>query len=248
MEGTVLVERGDAVWTATLHRPEKLNALGEPTRAALTRLVDELADTPDVRVLVLRGAGRAFSAGADLGERVAAPPTWAGRRHAAGSWQRLLDDLEALPQVTVAALHGYVIGGAALLAVACDLRIGADDVSVSIPEVGLGIPLTWGGVPRLAREVGLPMARDLVLTGRRLDATEALACGFVTRVVGADRLDAAVDDLVAALVEQPPGALAVARASLAAVARDSPGMAGAWADADLLSWSLRENRPEDPPL
>jgi len=240
----VLVERGDAVWAATLHRPEKLNALDDATRAGLAAVVDELAGRPDVRVLVLRGAGRAFSAGADVRERLPAAPTWAGRRHAAGSWQRLLDGLEALPQVTVAALHGHVIGGAALLAVACDLRVAASDVVVSIPEVALGIPLTWGGVPRLAREVGLPMARDLVLTGRRLDAAEAVGCGFVQRVVADDRLGDAVDEVVAELLAQPPGALALARASLAAVARDSAGAAGAWADADLLSWSLRE--PEGP--
>ena len=234
------VERSEGAWTAWLDRPSKRNALDEATRTALQELVDELAERPDVRVLVLRGEGPSFCAGADLGDRPANPPTtWPGRRHAAGAWQRLLDDLEALPQVTVAALHGHVIGGGALLAVACDLRLGAQDLSVRIPEVALGIPLTWGGVPRLAREVGLPVARDLVLTGRTLDGAEALRCGFVQRLV--DDLDAAVDEVVAALLAQPPGALAVARASLAAVARDAPGVAGAWADADLLAWSLRED-------
>jgi enoyl-CoA hydratase/carnithine racemase len=240
--GPLLVERAEAVWRVTLNRPEKLNALDEATRSALADVIGELAASPDVRVLVLRGAGRAFCAGADVAQRLPAPPTWAARRHAAGAWQRLLDALEALPQVTVAALHGHVIGGGALLAVACDLRVAAGDVAVSIPEVALGIPLTWGGVPRLAREVGLPMARDLVLTGRRLDAAEAVACGFAQRVVPASQLGEAVDELVAGLVAQPPGALALARASLVAVAEASAGMAGAWADADLLSWSLREGQ------
>jgi enoyl-CoA hydratase/carnithine racemase len=84
------------------------------------------------------------------------------------------------------------------------------------------------------------MARDLVLTGRRLDAAEAAACGFVQRVVPATGLAAAVEDVVASLVAQPAAALAVARASLAAVARDSPGTAGAWADPDLLAAALRD--------
>ena len=238
------VERSEGAWTAWLDRPSKRNALDEATRTALQELVDELAERPDVRALVLRGEGPSFSAGADLGDRPVDPPaTWPGRRHAAGAWQRLLDDLEAVPQVTIAVLHGHVIGGGALLAVACDLRVGADDLDVRIPEVALGIPLTWGGVPRLAREVGLPMARDLVLTGRRLGGAEALRCGFVQRLVPAAELDGAVAEVVASVLAQPSGPLAVARASLAAVARDSAGMAGAWADADLLAWSLRESGP-----
>src|SRR5207244_10878209 len=109
---------------------------------------------------------------------------WAQRRHAMGAWQRLLDLLERVPQVTVASIQGHCVGGAALLAVACDLRIGAHDLQVRIPELAIGIPLTWGGVPRLVRELGLPLARDLVMTGRVRDGPSALAAGFVQRLVG----------------------------------------------------------------
>ena len=87
-------------------------------------------------------------------------PTSLVRRRSSGAWQRLLEDLERLPQVTVARLHGHVIGGAFLLAAACDLRVAADDVSMSIPELAIGIPLTWAGLPRLAREIGLPRTRS----------------------------------------------------------------------------------------
>lgn len=233
-------ERG--VWTAWFDRPAKRNALDEPTRGQLAGLVAELSERPDVRALVLRGEGPSFCAGADLGARPdEGPPTEEARRHATGAWQRLLDGVEALPQVTVAALHGHVIGGGALLAAACDLRLAAEDVVVSIPEVALGLPLTWGGVPRLVREVGLPVARDLVLTGRRLDAPEALRTGFVQRVV-AD-LDAAVAEVVAGLLAQPAVPLAVAKASLAAITRNAAGMAGSWADADLLLAALRGSGP-----
>ena len=233
-------ERG--AWTAWFDRPAKRNALDEATRRQLADVVAELSERPDVRALVLRGEGPSFCAGADLADRPAAAPT-STPRHATGAWQRLLDDWEALPQVTVAVLHGHVVGGGALLAVACDLRLAADDVAVAIPEVALGLPLTWGGVPRLAREVGLPVARDLVLTGRRLDAADALRTGFVQRVVPAGELDAACDELVAGLLAQPPDALAVAKASLAAMTRTAPGMAGTWADADLLLAALRGDRP-----
>ena len=151
-----------------LDRPESLNALDDAVRRAIVELLDELEDRPDVRVLVLTGAGRAFSAGADL--RTTAYPEvtgdWATRRHRTGTWQRLLAQLDRVPQATVAGLHGHVIGGAALLAAACDLRIASDDVVLRIPELAIGIPLTWAGIPLLVREIGLPLTRDWVMTCR----------------------------------------------------------------------------------
>ncbi|HEX6422662.1 MAG TPA: enoyl-CoA hydratase/isomerase family protein [Acidimicrobiales bacterium] len=233
-------DRG-AVRTLRLDRPTKLNALDESIRVGLERSLRELEDRPDIRVLVIAGTGRSFSAGADLaaGPPDAAASTWTGRRHAAGAWQRLLDLLERVPQATVASIHGHCYGGAALLAVSCDIRIAADDVQVRIPELALGIPLTWAGVPRLAREVGLPLARDLVMTGRTLDAGDALRAGFVQRVAPAAELAEATAALVGELTAMPAGPLAMTRALFAALGRDRLGPAG-WADADVLSWSRRE--------
>jgi enoyl-CoA hydratase/carnithine racemase len=228
------------VATVTLDRPDKLNALNDALRAALQAAVDELAERHDVRVVVLAGAGRAFSAGADLAERVDVDDDVLARRRATGRWQRLLDDLERLPQVTVARLHGYVIGGAGLLAAACDLRVAADDLAYSIPEVNIGIPLTWAGLPRLAREIGLPRTRDLVMTGRAVGAGEAVSWGLVHRVVPAADLDAAVGELVATLVAQPPAALALTVDGLRALGRATSAADVSWADPDLLRWSLRE--------
>lgn len=225
-----------------LDRPAKLNALNDEVYDALRAELTALADTPGTSVVVIAGNGRAFSAGADLttGAMSAdANADWAVQRHRSGRWQRLLDDLERLPQVTVASLHGHCVGGAALLAVACDLRIGADDLVVRIPELAIGIPLTWGGIPRLAREVGLPVARDLVMTGRSLDAHEALRVGFVQRVAPVGELAAATDALVGELLAMPAGPLAMTRAAFAAVTA-SHGAAGAWADADVLRWSRLE--------
>ena len=128
-----------------------------------------------------------------------------------GAWQRLLDLLERVPQVTVASIQGHCVGGAALLAVACDLRIGAQDLQVRIPELAIGIPLTWGGIPRLVRELGLPLARDLVMTGRVLDGPSALAAGFVQRLVGPGELEAATAALVAEVLAMPAGPMASPR-------------------------------------
>src|SRR6202034_2749954 len=151
-----------------------------------------LEERPDIRVLVLDGAGRSFSAGADLVGGAYADlrnADWATRRHRAGSWQRLLDQLGRLPQVTVARLHGHVIGGAALLAAACDIRVAADDVVVRIPELAIGIPLTWAGIPLLVREIGLPLTRDWVMTCRDVSSDELLRSGFAQRVVAASQLN-----------------------------------------------------------
>lgn len=237
------VEHGiaGAVCQVRLNRPERLNALNDDVRVRLVEVFEELADRPDIKVVVLEGAGRAFSAGADLAGPFHgdAPSDWASRRHRFGVWNRLLDLMEAVPQVTVAKLHSHVVGGGSLLAITCDIRIAADDVKIRIPELAIGIPLTWGGIPRLAREIGLPLARDLVLTGRTMAGDEAKASGFVQRLVARDDLDAATDRLVEELTAMPGGPLAMSRTMFTAIGRERAGSSG-WADADLLMWAGRE--------
>jgi enoyl-CoA hydratase/carnithine racemase len=234
----IRIETEGEVARIVLDRPEKLNALNEDVRSGLQDAIDELADRADVRVVVVRGEGRAFSAGADLQAGASGGGDGGGRR-GAGRWQRLLEDFERMPQATVAQLHGYVIGGAALLATACDFRVAADDVIVSIPELALGIPLTWAGLPRLAREIGLPRTREMVMTGRRIGAEEALSWGLVHRVASLEGLGAAVDQLVGELLAQPAQALAMTVDGLRALGRALSAPETAWADPDLLRWSLR---------
>lgn len=231
----------------TLDRPDRLNALNDDIRRAFAAALDELEERPDIRVLVVAGAGRAFSAGADL-RTTAYPPIegdWSNRRHLTATWQRLLDQLGRIPQATVARLHGHVIGGAALLAAACDIRVASDDVIVRIPELAIGIPLTWAGVPLLVREVGLPLTRDWVMTGRRVHADELLRSGFVQRLVAVDELDEALDACVAELLAAPPGPLAMTRSLTAAIGRTSPAMVAAWGDADHQQWAFTEDEFRD---
>lgn len=233
----------DGVCTLTLDEPARLNPLGEGVRRRLDAVVRRLAADASVRVVVLRGAGRAFSSGADLAARsgrTASAATWSERRRQAGAWQRTLAAFEALPQPTVASLHGWVIGGAVLLACSCDLRVAAEDTRLAIPELRLGIPLTWAGLPRLVREIGLPRTRELVMTGRAIGAAEALGWGLVQRVVPADELAAATDALAAELLAAPAAALALTKEALHAIGRAASGEIAAWADADLLSWSMLE--------
>lgn len=241
----VLTEIDGRVARLTLNRPDKLNALNDSLRLAIKAFLDELEERPDVSVLVLAGAGRSFSAGADLRVTSYPVPTgdedWVTRRHQTGTWQRVLDQIGRIPQVTVAALHGHVVGGAALLATACDIRIGARDTRLLIPELALGLPLTWAGVPLLVREVGLPVARDWIMTCRPVESDELLRTGFITRLADAGGVDAAVDDCVEQLLVSPPGPLAMTRDMMATIGRTAPGMATAWADADHQRWSFDED-------
>lgn len=243
----VSLELSAPVARITLSRPEKLNALNDDVRRALAVALTELEERPDVRVLVLAGAGRSFSAGADL-NTTAYPKLdgdWATRRHLTGTWQRVLDQLDRIPQVSVARLHGHVVGGAALLAAACDFRVAADDVVVRIPELAIGVPLTWAGIPLLVREVGLPLTRDWVMTCRPVLADELHRSGFVQRLVPAARLDEAVEQCVAQLLAVPPGPLAMARAMTSAIGRTSPAMVAGWGDADHQQWSFTEQEYRD---
>ena len=239
----VRLERRGPLLTVWLDRPAKLNALNDAVLASLASVVEDLHVDEGTRVVLLAGSGRAFSAGVDLGPggppRTTAADSWAVRRRRAGAWQRLLDRFEALPHVTVAALHGHCIGGAALLAAACDLRVADETLQVRIPELALGIPLTWGGVPRLVREIGLPLTRDLVMTGRPMDAAEALRCGFVQRLVPAGDLDEAVERAVGELLAMPEAPLRMTKAMTSSIGAARTGAAG-WADADLLAWALAE--------
>jgi enoyl-CoA hydratase/carnithine racemase len=243
-DGVLTVAREGPVVRLTLHRPERLNALDDAVRRALVGALDELDELPEVRVVVLAGAGRAFSAGADLRATAYPPdpgPEWVARRHRTGTWQRVLERFDRIPQVTVARLHGAVIGGAALLAAACDLRVAADDVVLRIPELAIGIPLTWAGLPLLVREVGLPLARDWVMTCRPVTADELLRSGYAQRVVPRGELDGAVERCVAELLAVPPGPLALTRAMTAALGRAHPAMVAGWADADLQQWAFGED-------
>lgn len=246
-DGSVAFEVEGRVARLVLERPEALNALGDGVRLALRAALDELEERPDVSVLVLSGAGRAFSAGADL-RTTAYPPVegdWVTRRHRTGTWQRLLDQLGRIPQVTVAALHGHVVGGAALLAAACDIRIAAEDTLLRIPELAIGIPLTWAGIPLLAREVGLPVARDWVMTCRRVGAEELLRTGFVTRLAPPGGLEEAVGECVDQLLAVAPGPLAMTRAMTAAIGRSAPAMVAGWGDADHQRWAFTEDEYRD---
>ncbi len=227
-----------AVATVTLDRPEVLNALSVELLEDLVTACGWLATQPQVRVVILTGAGRTFSAGADLStlERLQADGPEA--RRAADAGDRAATAIESLDAVTVAAIQGRCVGGGVVLALACDLRLASATARFSIPEVDLGIPLAWGGIPRLLREVPPAVARDLVLTCREFDAAEAARLGLVGRVHPPEELDAATTTLAGELADK---ARLPVRATLDAVrATLGVGAPHGWSDADSLLTAVRD--------
>lgn len=231
----IITRQRDGVLRVRINRPERRNALDTGVWREMRDALHAVADDPAVHVVVLEGAGPVFCAGIDLGEQ-APDGDWQQRRLWGRRWQRLLDDLQALPQTTVAAVNGAAIAGGLMLAISCDMRIAAGDASFRLPELAAGMPITWGCMPRLVHTVGLARAQDLVLTGRRLTATEALDWGLVQRLAEPDKLPRAVDELVDQLASVEPALLSQARASVLAAARGEQ----AWADADILVGALSE--------
>ena len=210
---TVLVERrGPAVWL-TLNRPEAANALSRALLAELHKAVRDLHGEKGerTRAVVFAGAGdRAFSAGADLKERPTMTPD--ETRQYLVELNELFDAVEALPQLTVAALNGVAFGGGLELALACDLRVATNGAELGLTEVRVGIMPGAGGTRRLPRVVGEARARDLILLGRRISAASALQIGLV-HLVAAD-LRVAVDSLVADLTGCAPLGVAQAKRAL----------------------------------
>ena len=178
---SVLVERrDDAVAVVTIDRQDALNALNVETLTELRDRLRELADDESARVVVLTGAGdRAFVAGADIKYMAGLGPDdakeWGGLGHEAA---RLLEEM---PKPTIAAINGFALGGGCELALGCDIRYASSRARLGQPEIDLGIVPGWGGTQRLARVCGLGVAKDLILTGRQVDAEEALRIGLVER-------------------------------------------------------------------
>lgn len=210
---------GPVVWLR-LARPEALNALDRALTEALEAALARVAEMDAASVLVVAGRGRAFCAGNDIAEMARLTPAEAAGL--AERQARLLDGFARLPQVTIAAIDGYALGGGLMLAVAQDLRVASDRARFGLPEVTLGFNPAYG-IARLLDVLGGGHARELLLTGRTLRASDALRIGLVNRVVAPPTLEASVSALAGEIAQAPRTALAATKAVVARIRAGEPG-------------------------
>jgi enoyl-CoA hydratase len=204
------LERSGRTAVVTVNRPDALNAIDLEHAEELRERLEELADDETVRAVVVTGAGeKAFIAGADIKYMhsldVLGARRWGELGHRIGTL------LETMPKPTVAAVNGYALGGGCEIALACDLRLGSTNARLGQPEVGLGIFPGWGGTQRLARATSVGFAKELIFTGRMVDAGEALERGLVNAVHEPSELLPRALELCETFAAKAPLALAYAK-------------------------------------
>ena len=208
-EDLVLLEKDGALAILTLNRPDKLNAMNEDLLRRLRERLDELNEDDTVRVVIVTGAGRAFMAGADLEAMANMSRDEAVEFSRSGS--AVLQMIEEMDKIFIAAVNGDAYGGGCELMCACDLRLAAEDAMIGQPEVSVGIHPGFGGTQRLPRLVGLTRAKEMIITGQPISAAEAKEAGLVNRVVPADRLLEEARALAEKILEQGPVAVRAAK-------------------------------------
>ncbi len=209
---TLLFEKKGSVAHISLNRPHALNAYNIQMRDDFSEVLAAAEDDPDVRAVLITGQGRAFCAGADLTEFGAAPSQAVARQV---RWERdVWGQLVRLPKPVAVAIHGYCIGSGVEIAFLGDLRLAGEDTIFALPEVQLGMIPAAGGTQTVPRNVPRGTAMDVLLTGRRFDAAEALVMGLVTRVVANDNLIDAAWAVADAMAILNPGAFAAAKTAL----------------------------------
>lgn len=219
---TATIEHG--IGRLTLNQPDKLNPLGTNT---LQDIIDATTwfNKENISVVIVSGNGRAFTAGFDLREFTNTDSTG---KDGAVLGREMAEAVDRMKPITIASLHGYCIGGGVVLASACDLRIASENTTFSIPEVDLGIPLAWGGIPRLVREIGPAMTKELVMTCRPFDAEEAKSLGFINRVVKDADLESQTMNMAEAIRKRPQSVIETTKNQVRAATDDLASTKNAW--------------------
>jgi len=225
-----LYEKAEGIATITINRPEALNALNEETINEIQARLDDAEKDDSIKVIIITGAGdRAFSAGADLKMMKGASPVKGTELSRHG--QHLCNHIESLRKPVIAAINGYALGGGIELAMACDIRIASENAQIGQPEINVGLIPGWGGTQRLPRYVGKGIAKEMIFTGRRIDARTAERLGLVNSVVPADQLKAKVKELALELAGKPPIAIRLSK-TLVNNSTETHPEAGMWQEAE----------------
>ncbi|MGV3627401.1 MAG: enoyl-CoA hydratase/isomerase family protein [Betaproteobacteria bacterium] len=209
---TISINEGVAV--VTLNRPQVMNALNIQLREEIMQLAQTLDADPEVSVIIFTGAGeKAFCVGADLKERGkrSTDEMYNERRFFRGRW---VNAIASMAKPTIAAINGYCLGGGLEVALQCDIRIASDNAKFGLPEVTLGFLPGAGGTQRLPRAIGLQKAKEMILTGKHIDAAEAESLGIVARVVSRAELMPAAMALAQSIAKNPRIAVLQAKVAL----------------------------------
>ena len=241
MSELVLTQQRDTIFEIILNRPDKRNAMNDVLIGELDTAVTQANRTPGIRTVIIRGEGKVFSAGIDvsnlLGLAEKYGPHWQQRmRGITDDYQAVHTRLERLEVPTIALLHGYCLGLAMELALACDIRIAAEGTQMGLPETRLGIIPDVGGTTRLTRLVGPARAKELIFTGRHFDMAYAERWGIVNYVVPADQLMAKAEELAAEINQAAPLAVGMAKRVIDGLSDIDRGlMLEGWAQSQLMS-------------
>jgi len=241
MSELIITQQRESTFEIVLNRPEKRNAISAEMFRQFDAAVTRANRTPGLRAVIIRGEGESFSAGIDvsalLGLAESHGPHWQQRMRAiTDEFQGVLNRLERLELPTIALLHGHCLGLALELALACDLRLAAEGTALGLPETLLGIIPDVGGTTRLTRLVGPARAKELIFTGRRIDAAQAERWGIVNGVVPGAELVAAGDALAAEIAAAAPLAVGMAKRVIDGLADIDRGlMLEGWAQSQLFS-------------
>lgn len=212
---SLLLSAADGVAILTLNRPQSMNAITQRMKEELGTVLDAVETMEEARVLVITGAGdKAFCAGSDIKERAGTEPTPAEFFFRQQATHRLFSRIERLSKPVIAAINGVAFGGGAEIALCADLRIAAETASIGLTEVNLGVIPAGGGTQRLPRLIGTARAKELIFTGARLTAAQALAIGLVNRVVPDAELAARTQKLAAQIAAKPPLAVRFAKQAI----------------------------------
>lgn len=206
----LLLDIRNGVLTITINRPDKLNALNRLTIDELNTALSEAAANPEVRAIIITGAGeKAFVAGADISE-FASFSVEEGKMLSEEGHRKLFNFTENLPKPVIAAVNGFALGGGFELALSCHVRIASEKAKVGLPEVGLGVIPGYGGTQRVAALAGKGKAFELILTGDMITASEALNCGLLNHVVAPENLMSAAQTMAEKMASRSPSALSAA--------------------------------------
>ncbi len=204
-----LTPENENIAIITLNRPDAMNALSRGLLEDLGNVLEEIRKDNEIRSVIITGAGRAFSAGADLAEAGSGGEDEMKARIELG--QKVFDKIETFDKPVVAAINGYALGGGLELAAACDFRIASDQARFGNPEVNIGLIPSWGGCVRIPKLVGKAEASKIILTGERIDAKEAEEIGLINKVVPPDELESSATYLAGQLATKAPIAMRLAK-------------------------------------